>query len=219
MNSENIMIGRTRPEHAEQLPLVICMAYRGHIQINAQECYADEQIPTPEDVLKQIERFPEGQFVALDGEKVAGIAITMRTNYPPDAPPHRWMDAIGDLTLARHEPDGEWLYGVEFSVRPDYQGRGVGTKLYEARFAMVKRLNLKGFYAGGMLMGYSAHRDKMTPREYGEAVIRREIKDPTVTMQMNRGFRGVSVIEDYLDEPAAGDSAVLIVRDNPDYQP
>ena len=53
--------------------------------------------------------------------------------------------------------------------------------------------------------------------EYGEKVIAREIKDPTVTMQMNRGFRAERVITDYVDEPAAGNAGVLIVWDNPDY--
>ena len=67
-------------------------------------------------------------------------------------------------------------------------------------------------------MGYYRYRDQMTPREYGEKVIGRELIDPTVTMQMNRGFRGVQVIENYLEEPSAGNAAVLIVWDNPDYQ-
>ena len=67
-------------------------------------------------------------------------------------------------------------------------------------------------------MGYDRYRDKMTPLEYGEKVIAGEIKDPTVTMQVNRGFEAWSVIEDYIDEPVAGDAAVLIVWHNPDYQ-
>jgi GNAT superfamily N-acetyltransferase len=216
--SENIIITNTRPEHADEVPLVICAAY-GMEDIEPDDCYENDQIPAPDDVLKQIERFPEGQFVALWDDQVVAIAITFRTNYPPDAPPHRWMDSIGDLGIANHDPNGEWLYGMEFSVLPEMQGKGIGIKMYEARFAMVKRLNLKGFYAGGMLMGYPRYRDTMTPREYGEAVIRRELKDPTVTMQMNRGFRAVSVIEDYLVEETSGNAAVLIVWDNPDYQP
>ena len=45
--------------------------------------------------------------------------------------------------------------------------------------------------------------------EYGAKVIAREIKDPTVTMQMNRGFRAERVVTDYIEEPAAGDAGVL----------
>lgn len=168
----------------------------------------------------QLARFPEGQFVALleDGETVAGIAATMRTTHPP-APDHAvpWKEMIGSVGIINHEPAGEWLYGVEMAVDPAYQGMGVGVGLYEARFALVKRLNLRGWYAGGMLMGYHLHREAMSVREYGERVIRRELHDPTVTMQMNRGFEAWGVIEDYIPEPDAGDAAVLIVWKNPDY--
>jgi GNAT superfamily N-acetyltransferase len=218
MSELEVIITNTRPEHATQVPLVICAAYQMG-DITPDECYDNYQIPSPQDVLKQIERFPEGQFVALLGEKVVGIAITLRVNHSPDAKPHRWLEAIGGLSIGNHDPNGEWLYGMEFSVHPAYQGHGIGVKLYEARFAMVKRLNLKGFYAGGMLMGYHRYKDSMTPREYGEAVMRREIKDPTVTMQMNRGFRAVAVIENYLEEELSGNAAMLIVWDNPDYTP
>ena len=99
-----------------------------------------------------------------------------------------------------------------------YQGHGVGTGLYQARFNLVKALNLRGWYAVGMLMGYEKYADKMEVVEYGNKVIAGEIKDPTVSMQMNRGFRAEHVVTDYVDEPAAGDAGVLIVWENPDYQ-
>lgn len=175
------------------------------------------------DVIEQLERFPEGQFVAIyeqdDGQElVVGMASTMRTSYPPTQKPRSWMGEIGTKGIANHDPNGEWLYGVEMSVRPSHRRMGVGTKLYQARFEFVKKLNLKGWYAGGVLMGYHRYRDQMTPREYGEKVIHRELIDPTVTMQMNRGFEAREVIDEYLDEEDAGNAAVLIVWNNPEYQ-
>ena len=97
-------------------------------------------------------------------------------------------------------------------------GIGIGTGLYEARFDLARQLNLRGWYAVGMLMGYSRHADEMDVVEYGEKVIAGEIKDPTVTMQMNRGFVPKRVVTDYADEPAAGDAGVLIVWQNPEYE-
>ena len=67
-------------------------------------------------------------------------------------------------------------------------------------------------------MGYKDHADKMDVVEYGEKVIAGELKDPTVTMQMNRGFRAERVITDYVDEPSAGNAGVLIVWENPEYE-
>lgn len=213
---DNITIENTRLEHGEQVYDTVRLAYETPLD---EEC---DQCINAQAVKEQLERFPEGQFVAIHhrpaGDLVVGMASTMRINRPPTELPHKWMDQIGTMGITNHIPDGEWLYGVEMSVRPAYRRRGIGTALYEARFDLVRRLNLRGWYAGGMLMGYHNYADHMTQREYGEKVIRREITDPTVTMQMNRGFEGRAVIEDYLDEELAGDAAVLIVWENPDYE-
>ncbi|MYD09207.1 MAG: GNAT family N-acetyltransferase [Chloroflexi bacterium] len=222
------------------------------------------------DILAHIERFPEGQFAAqrISGPTAGncvGMATTMRTSRLPTAPILSWREAIGDMTLAAHEPDGDWLYGVELAVHPMYQRHGIATGLYQARFELVRNLNLLGWYAVGMLMGYTNHAldivyaslegeqkaiferlllaiegeaipvderreaqarllssvprysDLMDVTEYGNRVIAGQIKDPTVTMQMNRGFRAERVITDYVDEPAAGNAGVLIVWENPDF--
>lgn len=168
-------------------------------------------------VAEQLERFPEGQFVAItyeDGlEKVIGMATTMRTSRTPDERPLPWYDVIGSFGLRNHEPDGEWLYGVEIGVHPDYQRRGVATALYKARLALVENLGLRGWYAGGMLMGYHRYRETFTPREYGQRVIDGNIEDPTVTMQLHRGLEGRGIIEGYYPEWRAGNSAVLLVHE------
>lgn len=166
-------------------------------------------------VLRQIRRFPEGQLVAVTGEgddeRVVGTAMLMRTNYPPHARPKAWLDMIGGLTLRNHEPEGRWLYGVEMAVDPDVQGCGVGSALYRRRLDLVCELDLAGMYAGGMLKGYRRYRGRFSPREYAERVRLGEIADPTVTMQINRGFQAAGIIENYEDDPAAGNCAMLIV--------
>ncbi len=175
------------------------------------------------DILAHIERFPLGQFAAqrISGPiagNCVGMATTMRTSRPPSEPILPWMQAIGDMRLSAHEPDGDWLYGVEMAVHTRYQRHGIGSGLYAARFALVKHLNLRGWYAIGMLMGYKRYAQKMDVAEYGEKVIKRQLKDSTVTMQMNRGFRAERVITDYVDEPDAGNAGVLIVWENPEYE-
>lgn len=210
-----IAIKNTQPHHADGVTAVIYAAYN----YDPQEA-GDEPLPlNPQHIQSQIERFPEGQFVAELDQQVVGQASTMRTNYGPDARPLPWLDAIGNMNIANHEPDGEWLYGVEFTVHPGWRKLGIGKQLYQARFDLIKRLNLRGFIIVGMLMGYKNHRQKMSVREYGELVIASKLKDPTVTMQMNNGFRPVAVVEDYLDEPDAGNAGVLQVWENPHYRP
>ena len=209
---ENLQIVNTQPIHAEGVSVTVREAFRVGKDEACDDCMK------PEQVCAQIGRFPEGQFAAiLDGKRVVGMASTMRTARPPGDKALAWMDAIGDLKISAHVADGEWLYGVEMAVRPSYQRRGIGTRLYRARFRLVKALNLRGWYAVGMLMGYERYADIMDVVSYGKKVMSRELVDPTVTMQMNRGFRTDAVVTDYLDEPAAGDAGVLIVWENPEY--
>lgn len=171
----------------------------------------------PEHLQQHRTQFPAGQFVALDGEKVVGFTATFRTHLSPeDDPLHDWYQTVGGYTLANHQPDGAWVYGAELGIHPDYRQRGIATALYEARFELVRTLGLKGYYTVGLLVGYRAYQDQMTLREYGAKVMRRELDDPTLTMQMNRGFRPVALVENYIGEsiPGIPGAGVLIVWEN-----
>lgn len=105
------------------------------------------------------------------------------------------------------------------TVRPDFRNRGIGKTLYQARFDLVRRLNLRGWTIVGMLMGYHRYAGFMSPLDYAERVIYRQISDPTVTMQMNRGFRPLGIVSNYCLEEEAANTGVLMVWDNPDHIP
>src|SRR5690606_24417880 len=81
-----------------------------------------------------------------------------------------------------------------------------------SRLALIGELGLDGWFAGGMLMGYHRYRDVMSPREYGQRVIAGEVDDPTVSMQLKRGFEPRAIIENYYPEWKAGHAAVLLVH-------
>ena len=212
-----VVIMNTKPSHAIEVYYTILDAYNIRENEQCDDCFSED------DIRAHIDRFPEGQFMAM---RISGpgagvpmaMATTMRTSRPPTEPILPWLEAIGGLRLRNHESDGEWLYGVEMAVGHRYRRLGIGTGFYKARFHLARRLNLRGWYAVGMLMGYHRYAHIMDVREYGDRVIAREIRDPTVSMQLNRGFRPVRVVTDYCDEPAAGDAGVLIVWENPDYE-
>jgi GNAT superfamily N-acetyltransferase len=164
---------------------------------------------------RAVTRFPNGQFIAvtkIDGQmKVVGVALSIRTDYPPSAKPLSWREMIGDLSLKNHDPKGRWLYGVEKAVHPEYQGRGIGSALYKAQFGLIKRLHLRGMYAGGMLKGYKHYKHRMSIQEYAGKVMRGEIFDPTVSVQMKKGFKARSIIENYSWDHEASHTGMLIV--------
>ena len=166
-----------------------------------------------------LSRFPGGQLVAVaivgGREKVVGVALSLRTSHAPSAKPLSWYEAIGDLTLANHDPEGSWLYGVEKAVHPDFQGLGIGSALYKAQFALVEKEGLKGILAGGMLKGYARFKHQMSVYDYAERVVRGEIFDPTVSVQMRRGFKPCGIIENYAWDAQAEHTGMLIVWEPP----
>lgn len=211
-------IVQAKPEHGRGVYETICFAngFDPHAAV-VPGVFGLEAWPA------LLKRFGAGQFVAVVGEgeaeRVVGVALALRTDYPPSANPKSWREMIGDLALAGHAPQGRWLYGVEKAVRPEHQGRGVGSALYEAQFRLVRQLGLRGIYAGGMLKGYARYKERMSIREYAGKVMRGELFDPTVSVQMKRGFKPRTLIENYAWDRDAQHTGMLIVWEPPRRQP
>jgi len=64
-----------------------------------------------------------------------------------------------------------------------------------------------------MLSGYDRVRSEMTIEEYYEKVKRKEIFDPTVSVQMKVGFEIVVFMKNYLHDPICDNSGALMVLD------
>jgi GNAT superfamily N-acetyltransferase len=172
-----------------------------------------------EDLKAYARVFPEGFFVVLDGDRVAGQSGGIFLDFDFDHPQHSLADLTGDHQCGNHDPAGAWYYGTDMAVHPSYRRRGIGQWLYEVRKDLVQRHNKRGIVAGGHMAGYENYRDQMDTGTYLKKVAAGELYDPTLTFQMDNGFRIVTVLRNYLrDEVTGGDSA-LIVWDNPDFTP
>ncbi len=174
---------------------------------------------TPEGVILQTQLFPEGGFMALDGDKVVGIAMGIFVDYDISEPQHDLDEVSGEEGFGNHDPDGEWYYGIDIAVHPDYRGRGIARRLYDLRKQLVIDHNRKGFIAGGVLPGYADHKDHMTAQEYVDAVAAGELFDPTLSVQLRNGFEVIGVIADYVEDPTTDSWASFIVWHNPQYDP
>jgi hypothetical protein len=102
---------------------------------------------------------------------------------------------------------------------PDFRGQGLSTLLYEARHALVRRLGLRGHVAGGMPRGFAGQAGRMSIEAYVSAVVRGELQDPVLTVQLRRGYHPYGIITGYLDDPSCGGYGVFIVWRNPDRPP
>lgn len=172
--------------------------------------------------------FPEGEFVALsretpagarlEREAVVGLGSGFLIDFDLANPDHSFIDIIAGGTYANHDPDGEWYYGADISVHPDYRGRGIGRRLYRARQELVRRLGKRGIVAGGALPGYIRYRAEFSVEEYVAKIAAGELHDPTLAFQIANGFEVLGVIRDYMTDEHTGNAASLIVWRNPEVE-
>ncbi len=164
--------------------------------------------------------FPEGCFVALDGDHVAATGLGVRVEFDLDDPQHTVHDVLGPHgNIAGHDPLGPWYYGTNIAVKPDHRRKGIGGELYDLRKGVCRDHNLLGIIAGGVIPGYADHKHHMTADEYVAAVSAGELYDRTLTFQLENGFEAPCALSDYIRDPAVDNYAALIVWHNPDHRP
>ena len=199
-----LVVMHARPEHAEQLEA---------LQLVCFPTLADDERFKTRHYRKHLELFDEGQFVALDGDRVVGATATIRMHFDFDHIDHTFADVIQGGWLTSHEPAGDWLYGADIGVDPAHRGQGVATALYAARQELVWRRGLKGQVTGGMLRGYGAVKHEMSAEDYYAGVVAGRLKDATLSMQLALGFEPRALLENYLNDPVSDNYCALIVLD------
>lgn len=209
---ETFTVVNSRVEMAAQLEAV---------QRAAFPTLSEAEVITAAHYVAHIQRFPEGQWAVLHA---AGQVVACATDFRTSAVDfthfeHRYRDAVAQNWLTRHDPQGEWLYGADIGVLPAYRRRGLGRRLYDARRALIRRLNLRGHIAGGLLSGFGARRAVMSAEAYVAKVIAGELEDPTLSVQLRCGFTVHGIIQHYVDDPACAGKAAFLVWHNPDYDP
>lgn len=165
----------------------------------------------------QLNHFPEGQFVVEFNGVVVGFCMTFIISEKLAAVPHTWKEITGSGMASRHDPLGDYLYGMEICVDPGFRGKKIGERLYNERKKLCQNLGLAGIIFGARIPGYTKRKKVYkTPEEYLEAVNARQVKDPTVSFQMKNGFVPMFVIPNYLpsDVESLG-YAVLMKWQNP----
>lgn len=158
--------------------------------------------------------FPDGQLIVVDKAtgKVVGLAFSLIIYWNDYSHQDSWQDFTTGGFFRNHNPrKGHTLYGAEVMVDPETRGRGIGKMLYEGRKKIVEKYNLKRIRAGARLRGYSKFKDKLTPEEYVKQVVEKKIYDPTLSFQLNQGFKVIDVAPNYLynDPESLGYAAVI----------
>jgi GNAT superfamily N-acetyltransferase len=166
----------------------------------------------------QIRVFPQGQHAVLERttNKVVAASSDLKLEFNPQHYQHKYIEAVGHNYFTTHQETANWMYGADIGVLPDYRGFGLSKLLYAARQDLVRRLGLKGHFAGAMPKGFGAHSSSLSIEQYVQQVVRGELNDPVLSIQLRRGYAVWGIIPDYLEDASCGNYGVQIVWRNPD---
>ena len=179
----------------------------------------DDYTYTQDQLRGQMASFPEGQFVATFEDALVGYCATFQIDEAIAFAPHSWSGITGNGFAARHDPEGDWLYGMEVFVDSDYRGHRIGQRLYEARKALATEMRLKGVTFGGRIPSLARRWMAFGSAEaYIQAVNEKKVRDSVLSFQMRNGFEVVGVLKDYWPEDKASMGyAVHLAWRNPKY--
>jgi GNAT superfamily N-acetyltransferase len=176
------------------------------------QCYPtlhESEILNRNHFANHIKIFPKGQIVVEKEGVIVASASTFRCDFPEHD--STFLEETDNLWLTNVQiPDGDWMYGIDMGVLPEYRGLGLSKELYKARHEVCKNLEIKGQIIAGMTIGYGKVKDKMTIAEYCEALEKKEFTDPTITPQRNAGFKWIRPLYNYINDPEAGYASILM---------
>ena len=164
--------------------------------------------------------FPKGQLcIKVDGTLV-GASLSIMINQEKFRETHTYKEITGNYTFNTHDPQGDILYGIEIFIRPEFRGKRMGRRLYDARKLLCENLNLKSIMAGARIPNYGLYENVMSTKEYIEKVKYKEIFDPTLTFQVNNGFHIRKILKGYMPgDVESREYAALIEWVNINYEP
>ncbi|MDH5324434.1 MAG: GNAT family N-acetyltransferase [Gammaproteobacteria bacterium] len=147
----------------------------------------------------QINNFAQGQFIISVDDKVVAYCATFRIGENVGLKPHHWAEITGNGYASRHDPNGDWLYGMEVCVDPEYRGYRLGQRLYNERKKLCQSLGLKGIVFAGRLPTLARRLKKYgSVDSYIEAIKNKKARDPVLSFQLHNGFEIIGIINNYL---------------------
>jgi ribosomal protein S18 acetylase RimI-like enzyme len=170
----------------------------------------------PEELQSHLRIFPQGQFVAVEPDgTVVGSASTLIVSLDPEYAEHTWKEITAGGIFTNHNPEGDSLYGADISTHPKYRHEGIGKMLYNARKQLVTKLNLRRMIGGGRLFNYCEFASRMSVLEYAQRVVKRELRDPVLSFEIDNEFKFIKILPNYLDDVRSLNNASFIEWLNP----
>src|SRR5947209_3209339 len=181
-----------------------------HYQAIIEICelvYPTEKPYTIEELEDHRQVFPQGQFVAVDGNgnAVAGVHFTLRLHMADFHIDDPWDVLTSSGSFLDHDPEGPTLYGADIMVHPGHQHHGIGHALTDRARLLVQEERLWRMVGASRLPGYARHAPAMSVERYVEGVLAGRLFDPVLSLHVRDGWTAVRPIHGYLqhDEESA----------------
>ena len=185
-----LVIRNAVPADIEGIRAVMAKAYAS---LGAHGVYSEAQL------LGQMHQFPQGQFVATYDGRIIGYCATFLISESLALKPHDWATITGRGYASRHDPAGDWVYGMDVCIDPEFRGRRIGQRLYNERKKLCQHLRLKGVVFAGRMPNLARRWNAVGSAEnYLKLVIEGKQRDPVIGFQIRNGFEPIGVLPDYL---------------------
>ena len=193
-------------EHASQISALV------------EKIYPDMLEWSLDCIKSQIKRYPEGQFIALFDNQIVGYSACLRISSALALKQHSWDEITGKGYLTTHDPEGDFLYGVETCVDNSYWDHHIGHRIYNERKELCIRLHLKGIITGGRMPHFAEEKKQVkTPEKYVEMVQTEKLHDHTLLFQLHNGFEVMGILKNYLpDDKKSMGYATHLIWHNPE---
>jgi hypothetical protein len=184
--------------------------------------YPTEKPYTLEELEDHRQVFPQGQFVAIDGDRdaVSGVHFTLRLRMMDFHIDDPWDVLTSGGSFLDHNPEGPTLYGADIMVHPVHQHHGIAHALTDQARFLVQEESLWRMVGASRLPGYGRYCSNLSVDKYVDAVVDGKVFDPVLSIHLKDGWTVVRPIHGYLqhDEDSVG-WAVVIQWVNPDCPP
>jgi GNAT superfamily N-acetyltransferase len=155
----------------------------------------------PEHLLRHLEVYPLGQWVAISESQVIGSCSNTRISEHAWNHSASWDETVGGYFLEGFDLEGSTIFGLDISVHSSARKLGIGRAFYDRRFQLAQAGNCLRYGTVCRIPDYYRYADQFSPTEYVRKVQSNNVIDRTLTPLLRYGLGVDATLEDYLEDP------------------
>ncbi|MBI4948383.1 GNAT family N-acetyltransferase, partial [Candidatus Berkelbacteria bacterium] len=162
----------------------------------------------------RIKTFPTGVIIAEENNNIVGVVVGQKIQLSEISNGKKnWKTITDNGYIANsHRPTGDTLFGVDLSVDPDLQNRGIGRRLLLEIGKLAIKNNLKFGVLGARMPDYHKYCKKLTPEQYvNHRDENGKLIDSELRFYESAGLELRGVIKDYFPDRESLNNGVLAV--------